>query len=438
MPSAPLLEKIRTRWLSSALLKGFAANLYGQVVTTAVVLGSVPIYLAHWGVERYGAWVLMTAIPSYLSSCDFGIGAAATNQMLIKRPSDTDGERDAIFQSALVGISSVSALLLVLSALATWIAGTFFGYGHATTVFLLAALSCTTLFTGCLDAALRANGRIASSIYFLNSIRLAEALGGIGALIAWDSFVAVAGGMLAVRITFTVAGVLRVSSAYPSPKWGCAATTRAAFASLYRPALSFAVYPVANGLILQGVTFVLGVCLGAPALVMFTCYRTVTRLVTQALTLVNRTFWPELSLAFGRGDGARFSALMARSQDINVIISAIAAAGAIALAPWVIRVWTHGKVAYAPVFFNLMVLSTFLTSLWQAKWVALMSINKHGRFSIYYLALSFLLLPLTWMLAHVFAELGGAVALIAHETALCFADAHAFRKTSNDFALSPT
>ena len=67
--------------IRSRLVKGFGANIYGQVVTAVVQLVGVPIFLWAWGTELYGEWLILFAIPSYLSMSDLGFSLSAANDM---------------------------------------------------------------------------------------------------------------------------------------------------------------------------------------------------------------------------------------------------------------------------------------------------------------------------------------------------------------------
>jgi hypothetical protein len=52
---------------------GLGANLFGQVVTVAIQLLSLPVFLHFWSLSRYGEWLMLSAIPAYLSAVDVGI-----------------------------------------------------------------------------------------------------------------------------------------------------------------------------------------------------------------------------------------------------------------------------------------------------------------------------------------------------------------------------
>src|SRR5579862_9582591 len=69
------------RLRNSRVVRGISANVYSQVVQTVLQLLSVPILATHWGLETYGAWLIIFTIPSYLAFADFGFAAAAANDM---------------------------------------------------------------------------------------------------------------------------------------------------------------------------------------------------------------------------------------------------------------------------------------------------------------------------------------------------------------------
>ena len=49
------------------LLKNLGASALGQVVNTAVLVLGIPVFLRLWGKHLYGEWLLLSAIPAYLT-----------------------------------------------------------------------------------------------------------------------------------------------------------------------------------------------------------------------------------------------------------------------------------------------------------------------------------------------------------------------------------
>ncbi len=53
--------------LKDRLLKGTGAQAFGQGVQIFIRLAEVPLLLAFWGTQLYGEWLMLAAIPVYLS-----------------------------------------------------------------------------------------------------------------------------------------------------------------------------------------------------------------------------------------------------------------------------------------------------------------------------------------------------------------------------------
>lgn len=67
--------------ITRRILHGIGANGYGLLVTVVVQLAGVPILLHAWGAQLYGEWLILAAIPTYLSMTDLGFSQSAGNDM---------------------------------------------------------------------------------------------------------------------------------------------------------------------------------------------------------------------------------------------------------------------------------------------------------------------------------------------------------------------
>ena len=52
------------------IARGLAANIAGTVLTVIIQLVSVPVLLGAWGVDVYGEWLILSAVPLYLALSD--------------------------------------------------------------------------------------------------------------------------------------------------------------------------------------------------------------------------------------------------------------------------------------------------------------------------------------------------------------------------------
>src|SRR6266853_4248178 len=114
----------RSNNLRSRLLRGFSATALGPVVTAIVQVVSVPLLLHVWGAAKYGDWLLLSAIPSYLTLSDLGFGNASGSDMAMRVAANDRRGALETFQSSwvLVTLSSLVALLLALMSVwwITW------------------------------------------------------------------------------------------------------------------------------------------------------------------------------------------------------------------------------------------------------------------------------------------------------------------------------
>jgi len=105
--------------LKTRLLKGIIANGIGQIVTVVIQAVSLPIFLHSWGKELYGEWLILSAIPAYLSLSDIGFSTAATNEMTMKVAQGDRAIALEVFQSIwllISGISFITAFTLTFTA----------------------------------------------------------------------------------------------------------------------------------------------------------------------------------------------------------------------------------------------------------------------------------------------------------------------------------
>ncbi len=91
-------------------------HVYNQLVLIGVQILLVPVLLHAWGIERYGVWLLLSSIPTYLTFSDFGFTFIAKNEMTMKA---AGGDRSGV----LVTYQSVFVLLNIITAVVAILAG---------------------------------------------------------------------------------------------------------------------------------------------------------------------------------------------------------------------------------------------------------------------------------------------------------------------------
>ena len=66
------------------LLKGIGAQSFSQAVQIFIRLAEVPLLLSFWGTQLYGEWLMLSAIPVYLTISDGGFAGAACREMTMR------------------------------------------------------------------------------------------------------------------------------------------------------------------------------------------------------------------------------------------------------------------------------------------------------------------------------------------------------------------
>src|SRR5450631_1903196 len=102
------------------LLRGFGATSLSPVVAAIIQLGSVPLLLHVWGAAKYGDWLLLSAVPSYLTLSDLGFGDASGSDMSMRvAANDREGALQT-FQSSWVLVTAMSIASFLLASLSVW------------------------------------------------------------------------------------------------------------------------------------------------------------------------------------------------------------------------------------------------------------------------------------------------------------------------------
>jgi O-antigen/teichoic acid export membrane protein len=176
------------------------------VISAIVQLGSVPLLLHAWGAATYGDWLLLSAIPSYLTFSDLGFGDASGSDMSVRvAAGDRDGALET-FQSSWILVSAVSLVALLLAAIAAWwfpwqawlkLSGVS-NVEAVKVVMLLGAYVAVSQQNGIIESGYRSDGHFATGTFWILMLRLSETLVATIVALAGGTLVAVAATYLAV------------------------------------------------------------------------------------------------------------------------------------------------------------------------------------------------------------------------------------------------
>jgi O-antigen/teichoic acid export membrane protein len=374
------------------LIQGWSANLYGQAVVTIIQLAGVPILLRFWGAQRYGEWLIIFAMPFYLSLTDLGFSQSAANDMTARVARGDRPGALTVFQSlcALVFPAALCGMLIVGVAASLLPLGNWFHFSSLTTVqvrwiaWLLAAEALVKLNDGIIHAGFRATGDYSlhvtiyySTLFVQHASVWAVALIGLGPVAAAVAF-------FSIRAMVTPIVAIWLTRRHPWLRFGLTHAARTHLRSLLRPALANIGVPLAQALNIQGMVLLVGSVVGPLAVVTFSTLRTLTRVTFQLVSTVSQAAEPELAAAFGLGNRHLLRTLYEHGIRAAFWLALIIAAFLAFTGSWILQFWTHGRVTMHYSLFYWLLASSVATVLWFGSLIVLKAANRHLRAAIIY------------------------------------------------------
>lgn len=376
--------------------KGFGANVYGQVVVAIIQLVGVPILLSAWGKQLYGEWLILFAIPSYLSLTDLGFSQSAANDMCARMVRKDEAGALAVFQSLLMLVAGAAALGIIIVSVVLWLLP-LQGWLHFAAMdtgqvrwvlWLLAAEVLVRLIGGTNHAGFRAGGEYDFHVAIYYTTLLVQyaaiwfvALLGHGPAIAAAAF-------LLVRVVATIGATILLLNRQRWLRYGRTLASRAELRRLLKPALANVGLPLAQAVNIQGMVLVVGGVLGPLAVVVFATLRTLARLALQGVLSVSHALEPELAFAWGAGDKPLLRRLYLYGLAASFWLALAAGVVLHFLGSWIVGVWTHHQVAMNMLLFDWLILSSVAGACWYSGLILRKAANRHLRAAIWYVAAS--------------------------------------------------
>jgi O-antigen/teichoic acid export membrane protein len=374
------------------LLKGIGAQGFSQAVQIFIRLAEVPLLLSFWGAQLYGEWLMLSAIPAYLSIADGGFAGAACREMAMRSGAGDRNGILAVFQSTWLLLIAVSMAAVLLAygfvqavPLKNWLGFSAMRDLEIKVVFFLFVANVLVGFQGgLLNGGFWVTGRYSSSMYFVAITQVLE-FGGLSAAVAVGGGpIQAACGYLSGRLIGI--GIMWLVQWRVSPwlRYGVSCVSFAELRRLTVPAFASLAFPLGNALNIQGIRIVVGLVLGPSALAIFVPMRTLSRLFMQPANFINQLIEPELALAYGAIDRSLFQRLFTRSCQLALwgCLGACALVGP--CTHWIFPAWTGGKVTLHWPTYIILLASVLINGIWYTALMVPYSTNRHSRIAVFY------------------------------------------------------
>jgi len=410
------------------LVHGFGASALGPVTTAIIQVVSVPVFLRFWGLRLYGEWLVLSAIPTYLSLSDMGFGSVAGNDMTMHVARGNREEALQSFQSTWVFITALSVLLSLIVCCTVWFLplrswlhlDLLSEWEVRTVIVLLAGYAVLTLQGTLITGGFRCEGNYPLGMFGLNLVRLTEwtmatvvvMFGARPVVVAMVYLLVRAVGLMMLNI------VLRCKS--PWLHYGVEHADRGCVRRLAAPAFAFMAFPAGNAISIQGMIVVVGLVLGPIAVAAFATARTLTRFSFQILESIRNAIWPELSAAFG-AENWEFARKLHRLACQAALWLCLLAVLFLAVAgPYIYRVWTHGRIPLDSTLFHCLLVVVVANSFWYTSSAVPVACNDHQRIAIAYLVGASASIAMAYFFLRHIGLPGAAVALLVIDMAMAW------------------
>lgn len=405
------------------ILAGIGANSFGMAITIGVQLVSLPLFLHFWDISTYGVWLMLSAIPAYLSMADVGMVTAAGNKMTMAMGKGDLVEANRVFQSAQMFMALVcGAIALITLPIILFVPLPFL---QSTDQRIALSALCigvlVALFGGLCEAAFKSTHRYATGTMLSNYMRLGEWAGYMLGLMMIGNFAAVALFGCAARVIGTLIAVQLSKRGNHGIQWGMRGAERAEIHAMIKPAVTFMAFPLSNALSFQGLTLLVGALFGPIAVALFNTYRTIARVAVQVTAIFSHALWPEFSRLFGENAITVIHQVFRRSALLGAIQAFLLSAILYVAAPFLLRIWTNNSIEFMPNLMLLMLLYAAVAGVWHIPRVLLMATNQHVGLAYWSLAAAVLSVGLAWLLSGAMQLNGVVLAMLLSELFIAIA-----------------
>ncbi len=410
------------------LMLGFIVNWVGKLASTVIQLVQVPVFLHFWSVPLYGEWMIVNSIPAYLSFSNVGFGSVAGNEMTMMVAREDRDSALRVFQSCwwLIALICTATIILLSGGLYYLPAARLLKLstlGETDTKWIIFYLGVSVLL-GQLEQLLQSAYRCVGRYPFGTFIKSLLSLGAFACMIVAVILGAGARTTALVFASANIAGTILlcflVRRDIPWIRFGWQYASFDEIRKLARPAIAFMGFPLGNALNLQGTLLAVGYAMGPTAVVVFGTARTVSRVALQMVQMVNTTFEPEMSIAFGARNYALTRTLLRRAVQLALFVAVSIVFVMLSFGPWFLTHWTGGHVPPSRPLLAILLLVVLFYALWSTSATLMTSTNQHQRLATYFIFGTSISCVLCYFFARAYGLYGAAASLLIAETVMNF------------------
>ena len=222
----------------------------------------------------------------------------------------------------------------------------------------------------------------------------------------------------AANVAGTIFFTILAKRDIPWIEFGTRYATFAKVRALVRPALAYVCIPIGQSLNLAGTQMAVNYALGSTSVVIFSAARTVSRAALQMVQLVNSTFEPEMTIAYGAGKVDLVRSLHRRACQLALAVALVIVMGLITVGPWFLTHWSSHHVPPSRGLLSILLLVVVFFAMWNTSSTLMTATNQHQRLAVVYVIATAFTCGVCFLLAHWEGLYGAAGALLISELAM--------------------
>lgn len=363
--------------LFERILKGVLASFYGQGVTLAFQFLSVPIFISNWGVEKYGEWVLLFAIPSSIAMLELGFFSIIGNKISIFLEKEDYKEASSI-------VNTISLFFLALILIVIFFQVIFSIISDA--VLVLIYYSILFLWSNFTVSVFRADRMFHVGSFVSTTARLFESIIAIVVIyLGYDIY--------QVALTYLYCRFISVLSIYFYMNFKLSWYNKLSFnkgsisTTDLKNTFNYSLMPLGFLINNQVIIFLINYLFGSATLALFSVLRTYFRVINQFVTAITNSSWQEVNFFCNRYEYDKSFSLLYKISKLTTILIVVISVLFYSISDSVLNFWTKGTIIAPESIKIAMLLSVALFSFWQPFHMFLGASNNYKVHSKIYLLL---------------------------------------------------
>lgn len=402
-------------------LSGFG----GKGMAAACRLLSVPIMLSHWSIEAMGVWLLISAIPSWLSLSDIGIGSAVSNDITIAYAKGEHQKAADLFKTGLACSALIAGtfcfVALTICYTVDWETAIGIKEGnHKGALSVLILACCLAITKSQFSALFRISNNNHWNIALNNSVQAFDLAGIWVGFNINSSIECIAISVSTARLLHTIVYCASAMQCGGNRLPNQAKIVQNEIRRIVKNGASFCSYTLSYALLMDGATITLGHCCTPTTVAIFSTTRTLIRTGFQITEIIKQSIWNRVSILYGKQDHA---GIIAITHKATLIASAMATASITILSIFgeqAYTFWTKSNAPFNQSVFLVISLGMLPNAAWNTNSTCLEATNNHQKFAVFFLVTALMSIPLCYFLSKSLGIIGAAYTTLLVECTLCF------------------